>query len=451
MLSTPLLGSGMEEHSNGGYQSHFDVVIIGGGISGLAASRYFADKGINHCLLEASGRIGGRMFTVPFAETQIDLGVSYIDGGVGTPFYDLAIQEGLTLHRINDDSENGVVIYHTGELARHPPCDNTLEKTESWVAEFLAYVGQEASRAWSDKKIGSFLDKFANKKEFSPLQRVYFEYILFAMFEANLSASVDDMSMWNLDGLNAMKSEQYIIEQGFSALIPSLTQGVNLRLNRQVRQITHSKDGVNIETENGETFSCRKVLLSVPLGVLKSDQIKFSPKLPSKRRDAIKMFETTPDITVYLQFPEVFWDSSCSWIGAISSEREDSIFFLNLAQVFNQPVLMANLHPKKAESLKSEEVISSILMDALRVKYPCCPTPTRVLTSKWSDNPNYRGAGSYISKADTEAHPAKLLQKSVEDRIFFSGEAFSVQDNCTPLGAHKSGLEAAKSIHQSLC
>ena len=44
----------------------YQVIIIGGGISGLAAANTLIENGItNIILLEAQNRIGGRIFSVP--------------------------------------------------------------------------------------------------------------------------------------------------------------------------------------------------------------------------------------------------------------------------------------------------------------------------------------------------------------------------------------------------
>jgi monoamine oxidase len=56
----------------------WDVVIIGGGAAGIAATRRLATSGLSTLLLEASQRIGGRAHTVNMAGHALDLGCGWL-------------------------------------------------------------------------------------------------------------------------------------------------------------------------------------------------------------------------------------------------------------------------------------------------------------------------------------------------------------------------------------
>ena len=51
-----------------------DVVIVGGGLSGLSCARHLQNKGVPYCILEASDRVGGRVKTDRIDGFQLDRG-----------------------------------------------------------------------------------------------------------------------------------------------------------------------------------------------------------------------------------------------------------------------------------------------------------------------------------------------------------------------------------------
>ena len=59
----------------------FDVAIIGGGVAGLAAAGELAAHGVSVALLEARGRLGGRVHTLydPAHPLPVELGAEFID------------------------------------------------------------------------------------------------------------------------------------------------------------------------------------------------------------------------------------------------------------------------------------------------------------------------------------------------------------------------------------
>lgn len=54
------------------------VIIIGAGASGLACAAKLISKGFDVTILEAENRIGGRIHSVPFGGTVVDLGAQWV-------------------------------------------------------------------------------------------------------------------------------------------------------------------------------------------------------------------------------------------------------------------------------------------------------------------------------------------------------------------------------------
>src|SRR5271170_2662785 len=90
-----------------------DIVILGAGIAGLAAARKLAEAGLSVILLEARGRIGGRIFTMrtPAADLPIELGAEFVHGRP-PELLNLIEEAGLTFF----EREGEFVCYEDGKL-----------------------------------------------------------------------------------------------------------------------------------------------------------------------------------------------------------------------------------------------------------------------------------------------------------------------------------------------
>jgi Flavin containing amine oxidoreductase len=86
--------------------SHFQVLILGGGVAGVMAAETLHRRGIdNFKIIEARDALGGRMksfsFGIPGSEYVLELGADWIHGtqtndGPSNPIYDLARKHNLS-------------------------------------------------------------------------------------------------------------------------------------------------------------------------------------------------------------------------------------------------------------------------------------------------------------------------------------------------------------------
>lgn len=64
------------------------VVIVGAGVSGLAAAQHLRRNGIcDIAILEAEDRVGGRLYTDRFRGEVVEWGAQWIHGIRGNPVY----------------------------------------------------------------------------------------------------------------------------------------------------------------------------------------------------------------------------------------------------------------------------------------------------------------------------------------------------------------------------
>jgi [histone H3]-N6,N6-dimethyl-L-lysine4 FAD-dependent demethylase len=102
-------------------------------------------------------------------------------------------------------------------------------------------------------------------------------------------------------------------------VVEKLASGLNVRLGSVVTTITVSKDSITVELEEGNVLNAQYVICTVPLGVLKENQIHFEPKLPQHKLAAIERLGFGLLDKIVLLFPEKFWeDDSLDGFGQVS-------------------------------------------------------------------------------------------------------------------------------------
>ena len=96
--------------------------------------------------------------------------------------------------------------------------------------------------------------------------------------------------------------------------------------------------------------------------------------------------------------------------------------------------------------LKSDQEIVDEAMAVLRTMYgDDIPNPEAVKISRWQSDPFSQGAYSFMKVGSSVKH-RKSLAKPMINRVFFAGEATSIDFPATTQGAYFSGVRAAKQI-----
>ena len=94
------------------------------------------------------------------------------------------------------------------------------------------------------------------------------------------------------------------ITDGLVAELANL--GLGIQTGVRVEQIIYDADGVVIHT-NQDTYRADYVVITVPLGVLKAEQIQFNPPLPEEKRLAIKRIGFGVAEKLVLLFDKFYW------------------------------------------------------------------------------------------------------------------------------------------------
>ena len=156
-----------------------------------------------------------------------------------------------------------------------------------------------------------------------------------------------------------------------------------------------------------------------------------------------------------LFFDHAFWPHATDFFGRLlSSASQRGLFFLffNVHHFDDRaPVLLALVAGAAARQLEllTDAEVTAQALSALRGMFGPTPEPTRVVVTRWAEDPFAYGSYSYLSVGGRGADYATLAEP-VDGRLFFAGEHTSVEHPATVVGAYLSGLRAAAEIHQTL-
>lgn len=479
------------------------VIVIGAGPAGLTAARHLQRQGFSVTILEARSRIGGRVFTDRSSlSVPVDLGASIITGveaDVATerrpdPSSLVCAQLGLELTVLNSDCPLYDIV--TGQKVP-ADLDEALEaEYNSLLDDMVLLVAQKGEQAMkmsledgleyalvkrrmtrsarSSEEVeqnnfadasfnsegGSTEENIIQEEVLSPLERRVMDWH-YAHLEYGCAALLKEVSLpyWNQDDVyGGFGGAHCMIKGGYSTVVESLREGLVIHLNHIVTNVSYGSkepgqsDIVRVSTSNGNEFVGDAVLITVPLGCLKAETIKFSPPLPQWKCSSIQRLGFGVLNKVVLEFPSVFWDDAVDYFGATAEEtsrRGHCFMFWNVRKTVGAPVLIALVVGKAAidgQCLSSSDHVNHALM-VLRKLFgeASVPDPVAYVVTDWGRDPFSYGAYSYVS-IGASGEDYDILGRPVDNCLFFAGEATCKEHPDTVGGAMMSGLREAVRI-----
>lgn len=453
------------------------IIIIGAGPAGLTAARHLNRQGFHVTVLEARDRIGGRVFTDRSSlSVPVDLGASIITGVEADvtsqrrpdPSSLICAQLGLELTVLDSDCPLYDIV--TGQKVS-PDLDEALEAEYNGLLDDMQLVvAQKGDRAMQMsleegleyglkiRRVGSAKTD-TGEEILSPLERRVMDWHL-AHLEYGCAASLQQVSLpyWNQDDIyGGFGGAHCMIKGGYSAIVDSLKDGLHTHLNHMVTDISYQQEDqsqkkVKVFTKNGKIFTGDAVLVTVPLGCLKAETIKFSPSLPEWKYSSIKRLGFGVLNKVVLEFPEVFWDDSVDYFGATAEETDQRgwcFMFWNVKKTVNAPVLIALVVGKAAISNQdltpSDHVNHALAVLRKLFGEGVVRDPVASVVTDWGRDPFSYGAYSYVA-VGASGEDYDTLGRPVNNCLFFAGEATCKEHPDTVGGAMMSGLREAVRI-----
>lgn len=428
--------------------THADVIVVGAGVSGLTAARLLEAAGQQVILLEARDRVGGRTHTERSDGWVTDMGASWIHGIDDGPVHVAAqsFEMAMTEFTVGSFQVDGRPIAYYG------PDGTPLDATQ--VASFAADIhafDQALARTVAASTPGTSygevvehtLTSFSWGEDRGQRVREFMQH----RSEEQYGAWIDDLDAHGLDD-DATNGIEVVFPGGFDRLASGLAEGLDVRLGHEVRKVWWSADaGVQLDTAQG-TFSAAQAVVTVPVGVLQSDDFTIEPALPAPVTHALDGLRMNAFEKVFLRFPYRFWDDG---VYAIRRQGDAATWWhswYDLTALHGEPTLLtfaAGPCAVETRGWSDQQIADSVLKSLRDIYGDKVPDPSGIRITRWQDDPFTRGSYAYMS-VGSRAEEHELLATPIGGVLHLAGEATWTDDPATVTAAMCSGHRAAERV-----
>jgi monoamine oxidase len=433
-----------------GMNMNDDVVIVGGGVAGLASAAELHEAGVKVRLLEARERLGGRVWSIHAAgiEPAIELGAEFIHGKP-PEIFSIAAQAGLDPIELGGDNfaSDGARIE---KLDFFRKSESVLDKMDDRGPDrsFLEFVrehvseGDPESLEWAIRYVRGF--HAADPAMISVHAMVR---------EARAEEEIEG-------------DRQFRPAQGYERLITWYEKrlaGASIERNAIVTRVRWNSEGAEVATMRGgreEVFRARKAIVTLPLGVLQAGAVRFEPPLPEKQK-AVDRLAMGKVLRITLQFRNRFWTKKKEGVPDLRNmhflmAKDDYFPTWWTMHPVDAPLLMGWSPDVCADRLKgkSHEEVVARAQESLEMALPHYTNEIRAGLVKgyfhdWQGDPFTRGAYSYVKTGGLGAQ--EELGAPVDNALFFAGEATEWRGHhATVHGAIATGLRVAGEVKRAM-
>ena len=432
--------------------SNVDVVIIGAGTAGLSASSEFLKSGKSIICVEASNRIGGRCFTdhrifgIPY-----DIGAHWMHNFSGNHLVKYGIKNSNQFD-VYEIKEN-LLVY-----------DGLNEVTSNNLNETLKSIKTIKDRYLYDKINLNYNEKPPFKNDIPFINQIpkqlkesdWFGTAHQALGPCLAGVDFNDLTIYD-EFLNYKEIGvgDGFVKEGYGSLIANLRKEVPVKLNTIVKEIKWGGKGVVVETNQGSIKS-KTCVLTVSTEVLNQGKIKFTPKLPLEKYEAFNGINLGVYNHITLQLKNEFYKRfeilpDTYLFSKMKNKVSLPKGFFGSLRLHNTNLSYFDVGGQFAKNLENEgeraciDFVIKSLKSTFGNKFDQFVIKAHATT--WGKNEF--SLGSYSSARPGKAHLRGGLKSSVGDRVFFAGEASSINYG-TVHGADLSGKEVADDVINQL-
>lgn len=338
------------------------VIVVGAGAAGIGAARWLLDNDVDNVfdvvVLESKSRIGGRVHTNTEFGVPIDLGASWLHDHCGdNPMSIISQTLNIPLKKSNWD--NDITCQLNGERFK----DKITERAWDTV-ETSFYAASKRGKAENSSEGLEILMKreMGPKRWQDPTVQSYMAGLDFELGTSlhNISSfAIDDI--WHKSYVNDDDDiDMAFPGTGYVGVLQALVTGEGSRnskmqsnrrdtpcremcisFNHKVLSVrdncrldSNPQSNITIHALNTNPsdasfnqvieMEADYVLVTLPLGVLKSSQVTFAPELSLPKQHSILQCGTGNVVKVVMEFKKVFWPSNTEFLNIADESLCDS-------------------------------------------------------------------------------------------------------------------------------
>ncbi|XP_029046531.1 LOW QUALITY PROTEIN: peroxisomal N(1)-acetyl-spermine/spermidine oxidase [Osmia bicornis bicornis] len=475
------------------------ILIVGAGMAGLSAANHLLkNHETDFLIVEARGRIGGRIVAIKLGNEKVELGANWIHGVLGNPMFELAMANGLINIVRVPRPHKVVAAMEDGKQLPFPVLQEIYEAYVCFLRRCEEYFLSSYSPPDGITSVGAHVALEAEiylsslPVEERKIRQLLFDCLLKRETCITGCDSMEDVDLLEMGSYAELQGGNISLPDGYSAIlepvakhIPKtsiLTRHVVTKIRWQRKKCADNANNDNntpnntntcieIQCGNGKTILAEQVICTLPLGVLKENAKDiFEPPLPNYKLEAIDrlLFGTVDKI--FLEYERPFLNPGVSEVmllwddrGLTEEEKQDvsKTWFRKIYSFtkISETLLLGWISGKAAEYMEklSGAEVADVCTSILRrfLNDPFVPAPKNCLHTSWHSQPYTRGSYTAMAVGASQLDINRLAEPIFQEddptkiAVAFAGEHTHSSFYSTVHGAYLTGRTAAQALLES--